>query len=59
MCFSENISLTIGVTGVLSSLFFYQKNIYAAIGIGYFALMEILQYFQYKVIDKCKNKYNK
>lgn len=59
MCFSENISLLIGLTGILSSLYFYNKNIYASIGIGYFALMEIIQYFQYKVINECNNKYNK
>jgi hypothetical protein len=48
MCFSENMSLAIGVSGLLASLYFYSKNhIYAAIGIGYFSLMEILQYFQY------------
>jgi hypothetical protein len=50
MCFSENISLAIGITGILASIYFYKKNIYASIGIGYFATMEILQYFQYKVI---------
>ena len=59
MCFSESISLAIGITGILSSLYFYNKNIYASIGIWYFSLMEILQYFQYKVIDQCNNNYNK
>lgn len=59
MCFSENMSLAIGVTGIVSSLYFYNKNIYASIGIGYLALMEILQYFQYKVINECNNDYNK
>ena len=59
MCFSENMSLAIGVTGIISSLYFYKKNIYASIGIGYLALMEILQYFQYKVINECNNDYNK
>ena len=59
MCFSENISLAIGITGILSSFYFYKKNIYASIGIGYFALMEILQFFQYKVINQCNNDYNK
>ena len=59
MCFSENISLAFGVTGLLSSVYFYKKNIYAAIGIAYFALMEIIQYFQYKVINECNNNYNK
>ena len=59
MCFSEQMSLVIGMTGLLSGVYFYKKNIYAAIGIGYFALMEILQYFQYKVINECNNDYNK
>jgi hypothetical protein len=59
MCFSENMSLAIGITGILSSLYFFNKNKYASIGIGYFALMEILQFFQYKVINQCKNSYNK
>ena len=59
MCFSERMSLIIGMVGIFVGLFLYNKNIYAAIGIGYFALMEIIQYFQYKVIDKCDNKYNK
>ena len=59
MCFSENISLTIGLIGILSSVYFYNKSIYASIGIGYFALMEIIQFFQYKVINQCKNDYNK
>ena len=59
MCFSENMSLTIGIIGILSSFYFYNKNIYASVGIGYFALMEILQFFQYKVINECDNYYNK
>ncbi len=59
MCFSENMSLAVGVTGILASIYFYNQNIYASIGIGYFALMEILQFFQYKVIDECNNHYNK
>ena len=59
MCFSESISLYIGSVGLLASLYFFPKNHYAAIGIGYFALMEILQYFQYKVINQCDNPVNK
>lgn len=59
MCFSKNISLLIGTTGLLSSIYFLQKNIFASIGIGYFALMEILQFFQYDVINKCDDRYNK
>ena len=52
MCFSENMSLAVGTIGLILSAHFYKKNIYASIGIGYFSLMEIIQYFQYKVIDK-------
>ena len=59
MCFSENISLAIGIVGILSCFYFYNKNIYASIGIGYFALMEIIQFFQYRVINQCDNNYNK
>ena len=59
MCFSENMSLTISVMGILSSIYFLKLNIYAAIGIFYFSLMELIQYFQYKVIDQCDNNYNK
>ena len=59
MCFSENMSLIIGIVGLLSSFYFFYKNIYASIGIGYFSLMEILQFFQYKVINQCNNKHNK
>lgn len=58
MCFSENISLGIGLTGLIVSLYLFPINKYASIGIGYFALMEILQYFQYKVIDQCENPDN-
>ena len=59
MCFSENMSLIIGLSGLASGVYFSQKNSYAAIGIAYFSLMEIIQYFQYKVIDQCNNKWNK
>ena len=61
MCFSEKMSLAIGLVGLLSSAYFYlyAKIAYAAIGIGYFALMEILQFFQYKVINQCANPYNR
>jgi len=61
MCFSERISLVIGATGIAVALYIYArtKNAYASIGLAYFSLMEIIQYFQYKVIDQCNNKYNK
>jgi len=61
MCFSENVSLAIGITGILFSayLHFIKKNDYAAIGVGYFSIMEIIQFLQYRVIDQCTNDYNK
>ena len=59
MCFSENTSFAVGLTGLLFSAYFYTKNKYASIGIGYFSLMEIIQYFQYKVINQCNNAENK
>jgi len=61
MCFSERISLGISVTGISAALYIYArtKNVYASIGLVYFVLMEIIQYFQYKVIDQCNNKTNK
>lgn len=58
MCFSKNMSLVIGITGISFGLMFYKKNKYASIGITYFSLMEIIQYFQYKVIDECNNAEN-
>ncbi len=59
MCFSENISLGFAITGLLASSYFYIKHhYYAAIGIFYFSLMELIQYFQYKVINQCDNKTN-
>ena len=59
MCFSEKMSLGIGLTGLTVGSYFLTKNIYAGIGIMYLAIMEIIQYFQYKVIDQCNNKWNK
>jgi hypothetical protein len=61
MCFTQNMSLAVGITGILSSIYFYtiKHNLYASLGIGYFSLMEILQFYQYKVIDQCDNPMNK
>ena len=59
MCFSERMSLCFGLVGLLASYYFANVNLYAAISIAYFALMEILQYFQYKVINQCNNPINK
>ena len=59
MCFSENISLGFSLLGLVSGIYFYNKNIYASIGILYLSVMEFIQYLQYKVINQCENKYNK
>jgi len=60
MCFSQPMSLAIGLGGVLLGLYFFLcVNKYAGIGIMYFALMEIIQFFQYSVIDKCDDPWNK
>lgn len=59
MCFSKNMSLTISIFGMISGIYFLKLNIFAGIGIFYFSLMELIQYFQYKVIDQCDNDYNK
>ena len=59
MCFSQNGSLAIGLFGLFFSVSIYSKNRYASIGLGYFSLMEILQYFQYQVIDECHNPTNR
>jgi hypothetical protein len=61
MCFSERISLGIGLSGIATAALIYArtKNAYASIGLLYFALMEIIQYFQYKVIDQCNNNTNR
>lgn len=59
MCFSESVSLGIGLTGLAAAAYLYSASPYGAIGIGYFALMEIIQFFQYRVIDECDSDYNK
>ena len=57
MCFSQSGSLIIGLTGLCFSLYisntYSMSRTYASIGIAYFSLMEILQFFQYQVIDDC------
>lgn len=59
MCFSQPMSLTIGLGGVLAGLYIFSLNKYAGIGLIYFSLMEIIQFFQYGVIDKCDDPWNK
>ncbi len=58
MCFSQNGSLAVALTGFLVAFVIMKKNFYAAIGIAYFSLMEVIQYFQYSVIDECDSKVN-
>ena len=59
MCFSQPMSLTIGLGGVLTGIYIYTLNKYAGIGLIYFSLMEIIQFFQYSVIEKCDDPWNK
>jgi Family of unknown function (DUF5765) len=59
MCFSQPMSLAIGLGGLLLGAYYYTINKYAGIGIMYFALMELIQFFQYSVIDKCDDPWNK
>jgi len=53
------MSLSIGIIGIFAGIYFYGKNKYIGIGIFYFGFMEILQFLQYQVIDKCDSKMNK
>jgi len=53
------MSLAIGLGGLLLGAYYYTINKYAGIGIMYFSLMEIIQFFQYTVIDKCDDPWNK
>ena len=54
------MSLAIGLGGILLGVYFYLfVNKYAGIGVGYFALMEVIQFLQYSVIDKCDDPWNK
>jgi hypothetical protein len=59
MCFTQNISYSLGLIGVISSYVMYiNRYYYASIGIFYFSLMELLQGLQYSVIDDCANDMN-
>tara|TARA_Y100000768_G_scaffold178510_1_gene133676 strand:+ start:2145 stop:2810 length:666 start_codon:yes stop_codon:yes gene_type:complete len=60
MCFSENISLGLSILG-LSLLSYRIYNGYKWTSIClilFYTIMEITQYLQYKVINKCNNKIN-
>ena len=59
MCFSEGASLGMGILGGFSSIVIYKYiNFKAAFCIFYFALMQIIHYIGYQVIDDCNNKTN-
>ena len=59
MCFSKNMSLFMAILGGVSIIVSYKYvNIKAASMIFYFALMQIIHYYGYTVIDKCDNKLN-
>lgn len=59
MCFTQSMSFSIGFIGIVASIILYINNYYyASIGILYFSLMEIIQGFQYFVINKCDNYIN-
>ena len=60
MCFSEQWSLNLSILGLLLTSFrIYNKYpIYSVIIALFYTIMELTQYFQYKVIDQCDNKIN-
>lgn len=59
MCFSQSMSYSFGLIGMISSYILYiNKYYYATVGVFYFSLMEILQGLQYSVIDECDNEIN-
>jgi len=53
------MSLAFGLGGVIAGLYIYSMNAYAGIGLIYFSLMEIIQFVQYSVIEKCDDPWNK
>lgn len=58
MCWNKEVSFSIGLTAFISGLYFTTINVNAGIAVMYFSLMEILQSFQYTVIDECDNNLN-
>lgn len=49
------MSLFFAVTAIAFSIVYYKRSRYAAIGVAYFGLMELIQFFQYGVIDNCND----
>ena len=60
MCFSEKWSLNLSIIGILLTIYriFYKYPLVALIPTILYTVMEITQYLQYKVINKCDNKIN-
>jgi len=60
MCFDQKTSFGFSALGLLMSMFvfFRTSNTKLAIGVFWFFLMELLQGFQYFVIDDCSNPWN-
>ncbi len=60
MCFSEQTSLTLSIIGILLSAYriYYKYPMVAIVPAVFYTCMEITQYCQYKVIDKCDSKIN-
>ena len=60
MCFSEKWSLNLSILGfLLTSYRVYNNYSVTAIIVSlFYTIMELTQYFQYKVINQCDNKVN-
>ena len=60
MCFSERVSLSLSIVSILLSVssVYFRLDRYEILPIVVYSIMEITQYFQYRVIDRCDNKWN-
>jgi len=60
MCFSENWSLGLGIAGGLITSYrtYFEYPIISILIPIFYTIMEITQYYQYTVIDKCDNVFN-
>jgi len=61
MCFNQPMSFLLGAFGVALTLITFRqtRNLKLTAGVFWFTLMELLQGFQYMVIDDCDNWWNK
>ena len=59
MCFSKNASLLMAMSGIVCSLYSYNKNLhYFTLCLFYFVIMQIIHYIAYLKINKCDDKTN-